>query len=106
MSGSGPFINARKRAPIVLDAERACGSGTAAASGLAAASNTGAASPAPWTNSRLFVSLAIVLVPHCPPHLEFSAVRDLANNDVALRVDGNTMRVSQIARLVTRPPEC
>jgi hypothetical protein len=34
-----------------------------------------------------------VLLPNCPPHLEFSPVRDFAYNDVTLRVDCNTMRV-------------
>jgi hypothetical protein len=58
MSGSGPFINSRKRAPIVLGAGRA--SRSAAARGPAAAINPDAASPATWTNSRLFVLLAII----------------------------------------------
>src|SRR6266404_7644825 len=53
MSGSGPFINSRKRAPIVLGAGRA--SRSAAASEPAAAISPDAANPATWTNSRLFV---------------------------------------------------
>src|SRR5258708_30179805 len=57
-SGSGPFINSRKRAPIVLGAGRA--SRSAAASGPAAATNPDAASPATRTNSRLFVFLAMI----------------------------------------------
>jgi hypothetical protein len=59
MSGSAGFINARKRAPIVLGAGRACGSG-AALTGRAVAINPEAASPATWTNSRLLVFLAII----------------------------------------------
>jgi hypothetical protein len=46
-----------------------------------------------------------VLLPNCPPHLELSPVRYFAHNDVTLRVNCNTMRVCEIATLVTRPPE-
>ena len=47
----------------------------------------------------------LVLLPDCPPHLEFSTVGNFANNDVTLRVDRNAMRVREIATLVTRSPE-
>jgi hypothetical protein len=61
MSGSGPFINSRKRAPIVLGAGRTpC---AAAVIGTAAAIIPDAANPATWTNSRLFVFLAMFAPP-------------------------------------------
>src|SRR5262245_48469071 len=67
INGSGPFINARKRAPIVPGAGRACAAARACGSGVAPASeppvattSPDAASPATCTNSRLFVFLAIV----------------------------------------------
>jgi hypothetical protein len=49
--------------------------------------------------------LRLVLLPNCPPHLDFSPIRNFAYNDVTLRVNCNTMRVCEISTLVARPPE-
>src|SRR5437764_6003507 len=58
ISGSGPLINSRKRAPIVFGAGRGCACAVAVV-GAAAATNA-AAVPAAWTNSRLLVSLLMI----------------------------------------------
>jgi hypothetical protein len=55
ISGSGPLINSRKRAPIVFGAGRGCACAVAVI-GAAAATNA-AAVPAAWTNWRLLVSV-------------------------------------------------
>jgi hypothetical protein len=45
------------------------------------------------------------LLLNCSPHLNFSPIRDFADNDVTLRVNRDTMGVRKISTLVTGPPE-
>src|SRR5215469_4870710 len=60
ISGSGPFIRARNRAPIVLGV---AATGTAAAAVPEAANKPDAANPAAWTNWRLSVVPVMVAPP-------------------------------------------
>src|SRR5215469_3329463 len=58
------------------------------------------------TTTSFCASCSFTVLPlNCSPHLNFSPIRDFADNDVTLRVDCDTMGVCKISTLVTRPPE-